>query len=276
MKIGLALSGGGALGAAHIGVLEELEAHNIVVARICGTSAGAIVGLLYASGGLKAITRFYEEIEKAGLFNRSTIVLHRNSTIFKKVHEALRHCVKEESFGQLKTKFSCVATNLTSGEPIILNSGDPVNAVMASSAYPGVFPVQKIGFNYLIDGGLTHNLPASVLREKGYDFVIGSSLYSVAKFEKFDSGGNPKTNPLGVALRSLDIIQKGLAEYEISNCDFCFQPEVHSFSWYNFDQIAEIKNVGKKHAEAAVVDLIAELAKRGHPKSFWQKLFNGE
>lgn len=274
MKIGLALSGGGTLGAAHIGVLEELERNKIEINSICGTSSGAIIGLLYADGGLKSIELFFDELKKADLLNKANLILKRNSTIFSTVEEILNKCVKAKEFYELKIKFSCVATNLKNGEAVVLKLGNPVKAVMASAAYPGVFPVQQIGSKFLVDGGLTKSLPAGVLKKQGLDFVIGSSLYGIKEFDNFDSDGDIKTNLLDIAARSLDIIQKELASYEIPNCDFCFQPEVHNFRWYDFDLIDEIRKTGKDSAVKHMDDLLSKIASFSVPKkkSFLNRL----
>ena len=180
MKIGLALSGGGAMGAAHIGLIEELVRNNIRIDAICGTSAGAIAGLLYAYGGIPSLNKFYIDMEQAGLFSRTKNIFRKNETIFSIIEDLLRDSVKVKHFSDLSVKFSCVASDLETGEPVHLKTGDPIKAVMASAAYPGVFPVQKVNGKHLIDGGVTRSLPAGFLKEFGVDFTIGSSLYSIA------------------------------------------------------------------------------------------------
>jgi len=278
MKIGLALSGGGALGAAHIGIVEELEKNKIGIDSICGTSSGAIIGLLYAYGGLKTVNHFFDELDKTGLLNKTSLIFKRNSTIFFSVEEILRKCIKASEFYELKIKFSCVATDLKNGNAVILKLGDPVKAVMASAAYPGVFPIQKIGTKYLIDGGLTRNLPSGILKKQGLDFIIGSSLYGLKKFDKFDPDGNIKANPIDIAVRSLDIMQKELANYEVESCDFCFQPEVNDYRWYHFDAINDIRLTGKECAAKHIGDLLKEINSHREPqkKGFWKSLLPGK
>ncbi|MFA4995670.1 MAG: patatin-like phospholipase family protein [Patescibacteria group bacterium] len=275
MKIGLALSGGGALGAAHIGIIEELEKNKIEIDSICGTSSGAIIGLLYTYGGLKTVNHFFDELNKVGLFNKTNLIFKRNTTIFSDVENILRQCVKTDEFYKLKIKFSCVATDLKNGNSIVLKLGDPIKAVMASAAYPGVFPIQKIGTKYLVDGGLTRNLPSGILKKQGLDFIIGSSLYGLKKFDKFDSDGNVKANPIDIAVRSLDIMQKELANYEAESCDFCFQPEVNDYRWYHFDAINDIRLTGKECAAKHIDDLSKKICSHNiiKKKKFWDRLF---
>jgi len=273
MKTGLALSGGGALGAAHIGVLEELEKNKIKIDSVCGTSAGAIIGLLYCYGGVSAVNEFFSEMEKAGLFNRTNIILRRNSLIFSKIEEILTIIVKAKGFSDLKTQFSCIATDITTGEMKHFSLGEPIKAVMASSAYPGVFPVQKIGNNFYVDGGLVKNLPASILKKSGMEFIVGSSLYCINTYDRLNNNGDFRANPLSIALRSLEIMEKQLAESEKTSCDFCFEPPVHSFQWFDFDAVYEIREIGAKNAEENSPELQKTIKRKNHKESLLERIF---
>ncbi len=274
MKIGLALSGGGAMGAAHIGVLELLDQQKIKVDYISGTSAGAIVGLLYCDGGIELINIFLNELEDQGLLSRATLLIRRNETIFSKIKTVLRGVITAKDFADLKINFCCVATDLVTGEPVVLDSGDPVAAVMASAAYPGVFPSQKIKGKVYIDGGLTKNLPAGILKEHGADFIIGSSLYSIPKIKDVDLLLEKDKVDIGLlknAIRSLDIMSQELARYEMANCDFCFTSPVDEHNWYDVHKVLEIKELGQKYALGKSQELIqslhgSNLKKR---KGFW-------
>lgn len=245
-KIGLALSGGGALGAAHIGAIEALEKNGIKIDYICGVSSGAIIGLAYAAGGLAALRKFYDE----ALLN----FVRKNKFIFAKgpdaaleyIESALRRICGPGDFGNLKIKFLCCAANLTTGEREIFSAGDPVAAVMASSAYPGVFAPRIINGNFYIDGGANRNLPAEETRAAGADFVIGSSIYSVDAISIAKAG---KMNRLEVAGRAMDIIQKELSRFEEKQCDFCFKPAVQQFRWFDFFKMEEIAAAGRQNAE---------------------------
>ncbi len=274
MKIGLALSGGGALGAAHIGILEELEKGNIQINSISGTSSGAIIGLLYSYNGLDAINEFFSKAEQAGLFSKANLILKRNTTLFLKVEEILSSIILEKGFSALKVNFSCVATNIADGTMEIFNHGNPIKAVMASSAYPGVFPVQNIGNKFYVDGGLVKNLPASVLKDSGSEFVIGSSLYKIGEFKMLNDKHELKTSPLALAIRSLEIIEKQLADHNKEYCDFCFEPPVDSFQWYNFNSVAEIKQIGQEYAKAHIEQLLQSINNKQKPGNIWRKIFS--
>jgi NTE family protein len=248
MKIGLALSGGGALGAAHIGVLDCLAAAQVHPHCIGGTSSGAIIGLLYAAGGIPAIDGFLGDLTERGIVNPvGHIVLKTADRIFVDVEQALRKQVKQRTFADLPIPFFCVATDIVTGELVQLDHGDPVAAVLASAAYPGVFPVQHVAGHYLVDGGLTRNLPADLLRARGAGFLIGSSLYCLSPLTSQQQHG--RMSRLLVAARALEIIEKDRVKAQIDHCDFCFTPPVETYKWYDFDRVPQIRTVGRAYAE---------------------------
>lgn len=272
MKIGLALSGGGAMGVAHLGVIDVIKKNNIKIDEICGTSAGAIAGLLFASGREDAFDQFLSDFEALGFTKKTNLLFNRNETIFAKIEEKLRENIKIKSFSDLKIKFSCVATDITNGEMIILNHGDPIKAVMASAAYPGVFPIQKFYGKLLVDGGLTSNFPVHVLRNNGLDFIIGSSLYTLNKIDHLHLSDKPKLNPIEVAIRSIDIMSNVLAGQEAKECDFCFYPPIDNFAWHDFNRFNEIREVGQEYANKNANDLLRRI-KSSNKKGFWQTVF---
>jgi len=248
MKIGLALSGGGVLGVAHIGVLRVISRNNIKLDYIAGTSSGAMVGALFVQGGTELIEKFLDDLDAQGLFNLRKFLLKPDpNKIFNSVADTLRKYLPEK-FEDLRTGFCCVATDFSKGEPVILDSGDLISAILASSAYPGVFAAQEVHGKSFIDGGISLNLPASVLQDKGLDFIIGSSLYNVSEMEKYGQEG-VSPNRIVSAKRALDIMQKTLASVEVKKCDYCFTPPVGTFNWYNFDRINELHEIGDDYAK---------------------------
>lgn len=259
MKIGLALSGGGAMGAAHLGAMDAIRKNNIKIDSVCGTSAGAIAGILFATGQPDAIEKFLNDFKELGFNNKTNLIFKKNVTIFGKIEETLRKNVKAKSFSELKINFSCVATDIITGKKVLLSRGDPVTAVMASAAYPGIFPIQKLNGKLLVDGCLTSNFPVGILREEKMDFVIGSSLFALNKIDKEHSSGKRKLNQIEVAIRSVDIMSNVLAEREAKDCDFCFYPPVEGFAWYDFDRFSEIAEVGRKYGKANSEKLLEKI-----------------
>lgn len=272
MKIGLALSGGGVLGAAHLGLLEEIEKNKIEVKIVGGVSSGAIVGALYAAGGVKKIDDFLYDLSAEGLFDKKKILFNAlPDKFFTKIESILQKHLPE-NFYDLPINFFCLATNFVKGRPVEFSNGNLVEAVMASSAYPGVFSPRNIEGKSLIDGGVACNLPVSTLKDRGADFIIASSLYNIEEMEQYEEDEN---NPgrLLVARRALDIMQQHLADYEKKQSDFCFEPPVKSFSWYNFDKMDEIRQIGKDYAKEIMPNLIKKISsKKDEKHGFWKRL----
>lgn len=252
MRMGIALSGGGALGAAHIGVLEALDAAAVPIDVVAGTSAGSIIGLLYAYNGVAALAAFLQDIVASGLVPTRTLYIPRPlDTLFAQVEELLRVHVPISSFTELSRRFSCVATDIATGEMVVLDAGDPIEAVLASCSYPGVFPARRLNKRWLMDGGVVCNLPADVTRAQGADFVIGSSLYGIAPFTISGRSTTPPSR-IQTALRALELQQCALSESQQDHCDFCFTPPVELFKWYDFTNIMAIHAIGCQYARVEI------------------------
>lgn len=205
-RIGLSLAGGGAKGFSHVGVLKVLDSLGVKVDYIAGTSMGAIVGGLYASGysgkeieKIVMDTDFYSLImdpksrQESSFFNKSvdkyllSIPLkngkislpssissgQRNVYLLK---ELFKNVSNIDDFSKLPIPFMCVATNLESGNMEIFEKGDLVQSIMASSAFPSLMDPVKIGDSIYIDGAMTVNYPSKPLKDKGIDIVIGVDL----------------------------------------------------------------------------------------------------
>lgn len=238
---------------AHIGVIEEIEKAGIKIDYVCGVSAGAIIGLAYAASGLDSLREFYN-VALANFAKRNRLFFTKGpDSAFQYIESALEKLCTGRDFHQLQIPFSCCATELASGNRDFFDSGDPVAAVMASSAYPGVFAAQKMNGKYYIDGGATRNLPAEETRAMGGDFVIGSSIYSV---DRIDNGRAGKMNRLEVAARAMDIMQKELSRFEEKQCDFCFKPAIQGFKWFDFFRMEEIAVQGRENAARQIEDLL--------------------
>ncbi len=203
-KVGLVLSGGGAKGFAHIGVLKVIDSLNIKVDYIAGTSMGAIIGSLYASGYSgkqldsifksldftdvindnipRAAKTFYERenSEKYAVtlpFEKFKIklpsALSRGQNVFNLLSKLTLHVSEIEEFDKLPIPFFCIATNIETGEGAILDSGNLAQAVAASGAFPSLFQPVIIDGQIFIDGGVANNYPIDELKAKGMDIIIG-------------------------------------------------------------------------------------------------------
>lgn len=206
-KIGLSLSGGGAKGFAHIGVLKVLDSLGVKVDYISGTSMGAIVGGLYASGytgkeiekvvmetdfytiianekNRKETTFFDKSVDKYilnipvkdGKFNVLPKAISTGQKNIYLLKELFKNVSAINDFSKLPIPFMCIATNLESGKIEIFEKGDLVSSIMASSAFPSLMDPVKINDSLYIDGAMTINYPSKPLKDKGIDIVIGVDL----------------------------------------------------------------------------------------------------
>jgi len=177
-KIGYALGGGAARGLSHVGVLKVLEEYKISPDIIAGTSMGAVIGAMYASG-LKA-----SDIERVILhIGWKRLALPTNMTLpiggltqGKRVISLLKSLLGDQTFSRLKYDFACVATDIITGEQVVFHDGSLVDAVRSSFSIPGVFTPVMINERYLVDGGLVNEIPVSVCREMGAEYIIGVNV----------------------------------------------------------------------------------------------------
>ena len=164
MDISLALGGGGVRGIAHIGVLRTLEAHQFNIKAIAGTSAGGLVGSVYAAGfsteKIEEVVKDFNPIHSFSRHSDDAPSLLGLGEISEKLFDLLADC----TFEDLKIPFAATAVSLYSGKEIILNQGKVLDAVLATVAVPGVFPSQKIGGQVLVDGGVLDPVPVQVAR----------------------------------------------------------------------------------------------------------------
>ena len=177
-RIGYALGGGAARGLAHIGVLKVLEEHGIFPDIIAGTSMGALVGALYA-GGLKVsdIEHFALRLHSTRLALLADMTPSLSGLVGgKRVVALLKSILGDLTFDQLKYDFACVTTDIQTGEQVLVREGSLTEAVRASLSLPGIFTPVKMKERYLVDGGLVNEVPVSVCREMGAEYVIGVNV----------------------------------------------------------------------------------------------------
>ncbi len=243
--ISLALGGGFARGFAHLGVIRVLEAEHIPITCIAGTSVGSILGAAYASGApldhiiavcrevrLKDFSRW--SISKMGLASNE-----RMGELIRKWFRALR-------FEQMRIPLAVVATDLGSGEPYVFRSGEVVEAVRASCAYPGMFqPVMHNG-RCLADGGLVAPVPTQAAAEMGGGCVVGINV----GFNNWN-GSAPK-NVFQVVARAINAAQKHHERAWERFADLVIEPDVRSIEWDSFDRADESIRAGEDAARRAL------------------------
>ncbi|MEL6823548.1 MAG: patatin-like phospholipase family protein [Calditrichota bacterium] len=275
MKTALVLSGGGARGLAHIGVLKTLEKHGVNVDLIIGCSFGAIIGALYAQTpdagyveeklheftttkvfgelGVNALKKHvHKSDDLVTQFTRSVknwLMLGlsaKRAALLKgeRLRNAVDWLIKDEDISLATIPFACNATDLITGKPYLFTSGSICEAVTASATIPGFFPPVEIEGQKLVDGAITHNLPVRFVRNLGADFTIAVDVHPDL---------HPETefnNVLDVILRTKTITAHTLSEETRYNVDLIINPPIKSFYWHEFDRIEEIVRAGEIAAEA--------------------------
>ena len=173
-KFGIALSSGGARGFAHIGVLQELEKHNIYPDFVSGTSMGAIVGSMYCSG-LKPTE--IEQMVKSQEWKKTIKPAFSTTGLVNggRIREYLKKILKS-NFKKLEKDFICVSTNIKTGKKVVFREGNLTNAVYASMAVPGIFTPLEYKKMVLVDGGLVEPVPSRQLKDAGLDYIAAVDL----------------------------------------------------------------------------------------------------
>jgi NTE family protein len=177
-KIGLALGSGSARGLAHLGVIRAIEDAGINVDIIAGTSMGALIGAIHAAGKLNELEATFLAFDWKTTVSFFDVVLPKSGLLDgAKISELVRaHVVHADAIDTLPKLFAAVATDIISGEEVVIRSGDLIEAVRASISVPGIFtPVRRNG-RVLVDGGITNPVPVSVARAMGADLVIAVDL----------------------------------------------------------------------------------------------------
>lgn len=176
-KVGLALSSGGARGAGHIGVLKAIQEAEIPINCLSGSSAGAVVAACFAAGTLERLEDFLLGIRRRDVVKFFDFHFSRESIIQgKRVSRILRWMTKNKNFRDLSLPLYIMASDIRSGKEYVFEEGNVGEALLASVCVPPLFQPVKKGRRLLVDGGLFHLLPAEVLKTKGCDFVIASTI----------------------------------------------------------------------------------------------------
>ncbi len=244
---GLALGGGAVLGAAHIGVLRAFTEREFPVRYVSGTSIGAFIGALYA-GGLSLDT-----IETIALDLRWLDISRIRPTRYgllsnEKLGDILKERLGDSRIEDSKIPLAMVATDISSGEKVVLDKGDLASAVMASTCIPGVFSPVEINGRLLVDGGVVENVPISPLREMGAEFVVGIDLNA-------HSGSKRPQNIVEVLLNTFDFILINATRLQTRKADLLIEPDLSAFSMVDTEQVAELIAVGYRETLAFLKQL---------------------
>ena len=260
MKIGLALGGGGARGIAHLGVWQRLQELGIPIHCIAGTSIGAIAGAIIAAGRVDEALAWCEMSSWKKLpellFDFPTM---KALIAGRSVEKKLRQIIATEGFADLAVPFAAVATDLNTGEAVVMQDGDLISAVRASMSIPGVFRPVERGGRILIDGQLVDPIPIAACLAMGADKVIAVDINppneagSAKPFEKvniFDVLMNT------ITIFNCEMTRRVLAEHKP---DLLIRPEVGDVLALDFRNVMRLVEIGRRAVDADVAENAAAL-----------------
>lgn len=251
LKIGLALGSGAARGLAHIGVLKVLQRNNIPIDFISGASIGAVVGALYSA--TKNIAQLEDIITSADWRTYLSLIdpVAANGFIRGgKIRKFLARYLGNSTFNDLHIPLLIAATDFQTGEAVVLDKGDLLEAIMASSAIPLVFQPAKIEGRVLIDGGFSSPMPIDPLRKKGAGKIIAVNLdadYFSRKKDKFSAGET--------ALQAINLLRYHLAARDAVKADVVVAPEVGEIMSYSFLAGKRVIDAGEKAAQKVLPEI---------------------
>lgn len=252
-KIALVLGGGAVRGFAHIGVIKTLEAHGIVPDMVIGTSAGSVVGALYAGGyngfDLQKIA-FQLEQDSVG----DWVLPDRGFIKGEMLQNFINKALQNRPIERLNKTFAAVTTELQTGEMAVFRRGNTGMAVRASSSIPGVFQPVNIGGKEYVDGGLVSPVPVRAARGMGADIVIA-----------VDISGKPKNvrlnDTIDIFLQAFSIMGQTIGRYELAEADVVIRPQTGMIGATEFDQKHLAIMEGEKAALAALPLIRSKLQK---------------
>jgi NTE family protein len=265
-KIGLALSGGAARGLAHVGVLDVFQKEGIPIDIIAGTSVGAIMGAVYASGQetdkmieqaldthWKRIPMIDPSFPKTGFIKGRKIKNLLSSFLGGNIR-----------FSDLKIPFVCVATDIDTGEEVIINSGSVPEALRASISIPGIFTVVKREGRYLVDGGLTTPVPVNVVKQMGADIIIAVNVNPdvsnrMGKSSKVRAEAHKEPNIFQVMMQSIYITTYSLARTSLGDADIVIEPDLANIGAGDFHKAKELITRGQQAAQKAIPEIKRKL-----------------
>ena len=284
-KIGLVLSGGTAKGLAHIGILKVLDEEKVPIEYVTGTSMGSIIGGMYSVGytpeeieeiaiSMDWMSLFSDKIERKDKGAVRNSIEDKNSTVIpiknfmpklpsgvvggktasQRLNELFYGALRVEDFRKFPRKFAAVATDLESGEGVMIDKGSIATAIRESLSIPSVFAPIRDGKRLYIDGGVVRNLPVQDVKVLGADYTIGVNVG-----DGFTKRDESKMNLIDVITDTTTIAGRQEVERQIRMLDLYMKPDLEKFESYDFSKVKEIIAAGEAVARANI-DKIRKLS----------------
>lgn len=256
VKVGLALGGGFARGIAHFGVLQALYEHQVQIDFVAGTSAGSLVGAMFCAGlDPWLMQRAAERMNWRALVR---LKLRRDGLLDSEgLERFLLGNVGDLQFEELKLPFVATATDLNTGEEVLLTEGRIATAVRASCAFPGIFLPVRLNGRTLVDGGLVNNVPTSVVRRMGADVVVAVDLNRPSEEQR------PPRNLLHIMLYSLALVQRPQILKQLQEADVVIQPDLSAYGVIELERVQDMVEIGREAVRAAIPQIRAAIARVG-------------
>ncbi|MCL4516969.1 MAG: patatin-like phospholipase family protein [Firmicutes bacterium] len=244
VKVGLALGAGAARGAAHLGVIAALLREGIPIDVVAGTSAGSLVGAVYAAG--MELERVIQLATHLSWDHLVELTVPRMGLIKgNKLLQFIRLITRNKTFADLKIPFAAVAMDIESGEEVVISEGLVADAVRASCSIPGVFVPHRIGERLLVDGGVINRVPINVARQLGADIVIGVDVGDSARVVKVN-------NIIDVIMQSIDIMEREIHREKVLTADVLIQPDLGPIASTNLEAATSCIAAGEAAAVQAL------------------------
>lgn len=252
-KVGLALSGGGALGYAHIGFLQAMKEYKFDVDVVSGTSMGSIIGVLYSAG--YSPMEILELVDKENM-NKFLNVVKLNSKFYKgffnheKLSNVLSRTIPHNDFSKLNKKFYCCVTDFNQATYKFVGEGDLLKEyVMASASIPIVYEPMEVEGEQYIDGGVMQNLPVEPLINEKCDLIIGVDVISLPKRKEIKGLGR-------IMSRTIALYIMGNTKIWADKCDYVIKPNLENYTILDFDKAQELFDIGYEAGKVFFQDYV--------------------
>lgn len=253
-RVALVLAGGGARGVAHIGAIEELEERGFEIAAVAGTSMGALIGGMYASGHLDAFKKWMCSLDKYKVFGLVDFTISSEGLVKgDRVIHAMEELVPDVRIEQMPVPFAAVAADLLTGREVVFDRGGLYDAIRASISIPSVFqPVRRDGM-VLVDGGTVNPLPLNRVRREEGDLLVAVDVSAPFGADP-TSRANASLNYYKVLIASSQIMQQHITQLmcRLYRPDVLVQMPADSYGMFEFYRSAELVEAGRAATREAL------------------------